>query len=123
MKLIELFEIEFIDNTKLWATINKENNQRKLDTISFGILGNGINIEILNSIFRKCDNDKICYIAEKIFNEENNISKIVKKFTDKVKENSDRIENQLIAKNKEKENARRKKQLRILNCDFMINEC
>ena len=123
MKLIELFEIEFIDNTKLWATINEENNQRKLDTISFGILGNGINIEILNSIFRKCDNDKICYIAEKIFNEENNISKIVKKFTDKVKENSDRIENQLIAKNKEKENARRKKQLKILNCDFMINEC
>lgn len=123
MKLIELFEIEFIDNTKLWATINEENNQRKLDTISFGTLGNGINIEILNSIFRKCDNDKICYIAEKIFNEENNISKIVKKFTDKVKENSDRIEKELIAKNKEKENARRKKQLEILNCDFMINAC
>ena len=123
MKLIELFEIEFIDNTKLWATINEENNQCKLDTISFGTLGNGINIEILNSIFRKCDNDKICYIAEKIFNEENNISKIVKKFTDKVKENSDRIEKELIAKNKEKENARRKKQLEILNCDFMINAC
>ena len=82
-----------------------------------------MNIEILNSIFRKCDNDKICYIAEKIFNEENNISKIVKKFTDKVKENSDRIEKELIAKNKEKENARRKKQLEILNCDFMINAC
>lgn len=123
MKLIELFEIEFIDNTKLWATINEENNQRKLDTISFGTLGKGMNIEILNSIFRKCDNDKICYIAEKIFNEENNISKIVKKFTDKVKENSDRIEKELIAKNKEKENARRKKQLEILNCDFMINAC
>ena len=123
MKIIELFEIEFIDNTKLWATINEENNQRKLDTISFGTLGKGMNIEILNSIFRKCDNDKICYIAEKIFNEENNISKIVKKFTDKVKENSDRIENELIAKNKEKENARRKKQLEILNCDFMINAC
>ena len=119
MKIIELFEIEFIDNTKLWAT----NNQRKLDTISFGTLGKGMNIEILNSIFRKCDNDKICYIAEKIFNEENNISKIVKKFTDKVKENSDRIEKELIAKNKEKENARRKKQLEILNCDFMINAC
>ena len=123
MKLIELFEIEFIDNTKLWATINEENNQRKLDTISFGTLGKGMNIEILNSIFRKCDNDKICYIAEKIFNEENNISKIVKKFTDKVKENSDRIEKELIAKNKEKENAKRKKQLEILNCDFMINAC
>ena len=123
MKLIELFEIEFIDNTKLWATINEENNQRKLDTISFGTLGKGMNIEILNSIFRKCDNDKICYIAEKIFNEENNISKIVKKFTDKVKENRDRIEKELIAKNKEKENARRKKQLEILNCDFMINAC
>ena len=123
MKIIELFEIEFIDNTKLWATINEENNQRKLDTISFGTLGKGMNIEILNSIFRKCDNDKICYIAEKIFNEENNISKIVKKFTDKVKENSDRIEKELIAKNKEKENARRKKQLEILNCDFMINAC
>ena len=123
MKLIELFEIEFIDNTKLWATINEENNQRKLDTISFGTLGKGMNIEILNSIFRKCDNDKICYIAEKIFNEENNISKIVKKFSDKVKENSDRIEKELIAKNKEKENARRKKQLEILNCDFMINAC
>ena len=123
MKLIELFEIEFIDNTKLWATINEENNQRKLDTISFGTLGKGMNIEILNSIFRKCDNDKICYIAEKIFNEENNISKIVKKFTDKVKENSDRIEKELIAKNKEKENARRKKQLEILNCNFMINAC
>ena len=123
MKLIELFEIEFIDNTKLWATINEENNQRKLDTISFGTLGKGMNIEILNSIFRKCDNDKICYIAEKIFNEENNISKIVKKFTDKVKENSDRIEKELIAKNKEKENARRKKQLELLNCDFMINAC
>ena len=123
MKIIELFEIEFIDNTKIWATINEENNQRKLDTISFGTLGKGINIEILNSIFRKCDNDKICYIAEKIFNEENNISKIVKKFTDKVKENSDRIEKELIAKNKEKENARRKKQLEILNCDFMINAC
>ena len=123
MKLIELFEIEFIDNTKLWATINEENNHRKLDTISFGTLGKGMNIEILNSIFRKCDNDKICYIAEKIFNEENNISKIVKKFTDKVKENSDRIEKELIAKNKEKENARRKKQLEILNCDFMINAC
>ena len=123
MKLIELFEIEFIDNTKLWATINEENNQRKLDTISFGTLGKGMNIEILNSIFRKCDNDKICYIAEKIFNEENNISKIVKKFTDKVKENSDRIEKELIAKNKEKEKARRKKQLEILNCDFMINAC
>ena len=123
MKLIELFEIEFIDNTKLWATINEENNQRKLDAISFGTLGKGMNIEILNSIFRKCDNDKICYIAEKIFNEENNISKIVKKFTDKVKENSDRIEKELIAKNKEKENARRKKQLEILNCDFMINAC
>ena len=123
MKLIELFEIEFIDNTKLWATINEENNQRKLDTISFGTLGKGMNIEILNSIFRKCDNDKICYIAEKIFNEENNISKIVKKFNDKVKENSDRIEKELIAKNKEKENARRKKQLEILNCDFMINAC
>ena len=123
MKIIELFEIEFIDNTKLWATINEENNQRKLDTISFGTLGKGMNIEILNSIFRKCDNDKICYIAEKIFNEENNISKIVKKFTDKVKENRDRIEKELIAKNKEKENARRKKQLEILNCDFMINAC
>ena len=123
MKLIELFEIEFIDNTKLWATINEENNQRKLDTISFGTLGKGMNIEILNSIFRKCDNDKICYIAEKIFNEENNISKIVKKFTDKVKENSDRIEKELIKKNKEKENARRKKQLEILNCDFMIKAC
>ena len=123
MKLIELFEIEFIDNTKLWATINEENNQRKLDTISFGTLGKGMNIEILNSIFRKCDNDKICYIAEKIFNEENNISKIVKKFTDKVKENSDRIEKELITKNKEKENARRKKQLEILNCDFMIKAC
>ena len=123
MKLIELFEIEFIDNTKLWATINEENNQRKLDTISFGTLGKGMNIEILNSILRKCDNDKICYIAEKIFNEENNISKIVKKFTDKVKENRDRIEKELIAKNKEKENARRKKQLEILNCDFMINAC
>lgn len=123
MKLIELFEIEFIDNTKLWATINEENNHRKLDAISFGTLGKGMNIEILNSIFRKCDNDKICYIAEKIFNEENNISKIVKKFTDKVKENSDRIEKELIAKNKEKENARRKKQLEILNCDFMINAC
>ena len=123
MKIIELFEIEFIDNTKLWATINEENNQCKLDTISFGTLGKGINIEILNSIFRKCDNDKICYIAEKIFNEENNISKIVKKFTDKVKENSDRIEKELIAKNKEKENARRKKQLELLNCDFMINAC
>ena len=123
MKLIELFEIEFIDNTKLWATINEENNQCKLDTISFGTFGNGINIEILNSIFRKCDNDKICYIAEKIFNEENNISKIVKKFTDKVKENSDRIEKELITKNKEKENAIRKKQLEILNCDFMINAC
>lgn len=123
MKIIELFEIEFIDNTKLWATINQENNECKLDTISFGTLGKGINIEILNSIFRKCDNDKICYIAEKIFNEENNISKIVKKFTDKVKENSDRIEKELITKNKEKENARRKKQLEILNCDFMINAC
>ena len=123
MKLIELFEIEFIDNTKLWTTINEENNQRKLDTISFGTLGKGMNIEILNSIFRKCDNDKICYIAEKIFNEENNLSKIVKKFTDKVKENSDRIEKELIAKNKQKENARRKKQLEILNCDFMINAC
>ena len=123
MKIIELFEIEFIDNTKLWATINQENNECKLDTISFGTLGKGINIEILNSIFRKCDNDKICYIAEKIFNEENNISKIVKKFTDKVKENSDRIENELIAKNKEKENVRRKKQLEMLNCDFMINAC
>ena len=123
MKFIELFEIEFIDNTKLWTTINEENNQRKLDTISFGTLGKGMNIEILNSIFRKCDNDKICYIAEKIFNEENNLSKIVKKFTDKVKENSDRIEKELIAKNKEKENARRKKQLEILNCDFMINAC
>ena len=121
MKIIELFEIEFIDNTKLWATINQENNKCNLDTISFGTLGKGMNIEILNSIFRKCDNDKICYIAEKIFNEENNISKIVKKFTDKVKENSDRIEKELIAKNKEKENARRKKQLEILNCDFMIN--
>ena len=52
-----------------------------------------------------------------------NISKIVKKFTDKVKENSDRIEKELIAKNKEKEYARRKKQLEILNCDFMINAC
>ena len=123
MEIIELFEIEFIDNTKLWATINQENNECKLDTISFGTLGKGINIEILNSIFRKCDNDKICYIAEKIFNEENNISKIVKKFTDKVKENSDRIENELIAKNKEKENVRRKKQLEMLNCDFMINAC
>ncbi len=123
MKLIELFEIEFIDNTKLWATINEENNQRKLDTISFGTLGKGMNIEILNSIFRKCDNDKICYIAEKIFNEENNISKIVKKFTDKVKENSDRIEKELIAKNKEKENARRKKQLQVLNYDLTINAC
>ena len=123
MKIIELFEIEFIDNTKLWATINEENNQRKLETISFGTLGNGINIEILNSIFRKCDNDKICYIAEKIFNEENNISKIVKKFTDKVKENSERIEKKLITKNKEKENAKIKKQLEILNCDFMINAC
>ena len=121
MKIIELFEIEFIDNTKLWATINEENNECKSDTISFGTLGKGVNIEILNSIFKKCDNDKICYIAEKIFNEENNISKIVKKFTDKVKENSDRIEKELIAKNKEKENARRKKQLEILNCDFMIN--
>ena len=123
MKIIELFEIEFIDNTKLWATINQENNECKLDTISFGTLGKGVNIEILNSIFKKCDNDKICYIAEKIFNEENNISKIVKKFTDKVKENSDRIENELIAKNKEKENVRRKKQLEMLNCDFMINAC
>ena len=123
MKIIELFEIEFIDNTKLWATINEENNQCKLDTISFGTLGNGMNIEILNSIFRKCDNDKICYVAEKIFNEENNISKIVKKFTDKVKENSDRIEREIIAKNKQKENERRKKQLEILNCDFMINAC
>ena len=123
MKLIELFEIEFIDNTKLLATINEENNQRKLDTISFGTLGKGMNIEILNSIFRKCDNDKICYIAEKIFNEENNLSKIVKKFTDKVKENSDRIEKEIIAKNKQKENIRRKKQLEILNCDFMINAC
>ena len=123
MKIIELFEIELIDNTKIWASINKENNKCKLDTISFGTIGNGLNIEILNSIFRKCENDKICYIAEKIFNEENNISKIVKKFTDKVKENSDRIENELIAKNKEKENARRKKQLEILNCDFMINAC
>ena len=123
MKIIELFEIEFIDNTKLWATINQENNECKLDTISFGTLGKGVNIEILNSIFKKCDNDKICYIADKIFNTENNISKIVKKFTDKVKENSDRIENELIAKNKEKENVRRKKQLEMLNCDFMINAC
>ena len=123
MEIIELFEIEFIDNTKLLATIKQENNECKLDTISFGTLGKGVNIEILNSIFKKCDNDKICYIAEKIFNEENNISKIVKKFTDKVKENSDRIENELIAKNKEKENVRRKKQLEMLNCDFMINAC
>ena len=115
MKIIELFEIEFIDNTKIWATINKENNQCKLDNISFGTLGNGINIQILNSIFRKCDNDKICYIAEKIFNEENNISKIVKKFTDKGKENSERIEKEIISKNKQKENIRRKKQLEILN--------
>ena len=31
MKIIELFEIEFIDNTKLWATINEENNVSKID--------------------------------------------------------------------------------------------
>ena len=92
MKIIELFEIEFIDNTKLWATINQENNECKLDTISFGTLGKGVNIEILNSIFKKCDNDKICYIADKIFNTENNISKIVKKFTDKAKESLQKMD-------------------------------
>ena len=79
---MELFELTFIDNTKLWASMqNKE--------ICFGTLGKGLNLEI-KRFFEK-DKNIICFVAEQIGKNKN----LVKNYIDYIEVESNKLQYQL----------------------------
>ena len=81
--LTELFEITFIDDSKLWCTIDQNQN------ITFGTLGKGLNIPIIDFL-EGMESKYICPFANEF---SSNI--FVKEYIDKVREKSDLIEKQL----------------------------
>lgn len=67
-KIFKLFEVDFIDGTSLWATVNIQNGITKMDTLCFGILGKGY-AKGFKDIFNKdsTNNNLICAIANTFF--------------------------------------------------------
>jgi hypothetical protein len=90
MKIINLFELTFIDNTKIWASVYSINGITKIETICFGTLGKGLNLEI-KKLFEK-DKKIVCYVA----NEFSKNKSLVKKYIDFAELESIKIKNQLI---------------------------
>ena len=71
--MLELFEITFVDGTKIWAHGNLKNNILDCSTITFGTLGRGYATEfrkLFNKDLRSC-----CYVASALQN-----NKIVKEY-------------------------------------------
>jgi hypothetical protein len=90
MKIINLFELTFIDDTKLWASVHCVNGITKINTTCFGTLGKGLNLEI-KKLFEK-DLKIVCYVA----NEFSKNKSLVKKYIDFAELESIKIKNQLI---------------------------
>ena len=76
MEIINLFELTFIDDTKIWASIHCVNGITKTETTCFGTFGKGINIEI-KKLFEK-DLKIVCYVA----NEFSKNKSLVKNYID-----------------------------------------
>lgn len=81
----ELFEITFVDDTKLWATM--DNNE-----ICFGTLGKGANLKIKECLAKEPKN-LICHRAW-IF--ATNCPQLVKEYRDIAEEKSAELQKQLI---------------------------
>lgn len=90
MKIIDLFEITFIDDTKIWASVHSINGITKIETTCFGTLGKGLNLEI-KKLFEK-DKKIVCYVAEQFSKDKT----LVKKYIDYVEIESIKLQNQLI---------------------------
>lgn len=83
-KVIELFEISYIDGTKLWASIQNNN-------ICWGTLGKGLNL-IMKEFYEKIPPTKICYISCEISTQ----SKYVSLYRDIAEEKSNELSKQLL---------------------------
>ena len=63
-EIVKLFELIFIDNTKVWASVNVVNNISIIDTICFGTFDRGLNLEVLKLL--KKDLQMACYFANEL---------------------------------------------------------
>jgi hypothetical protein len=90
MKIIDLFELTFIDNTKIRASVHCVNGITKINTTCFGTLGKGLNLEI-KKLFEK-DLKIVCYVANEFSKNKN----LVKNYIDFVELESIKIQNELI---------------------------
>ena len=88
-EIVQLFELTFIDGSKLWASINCINGICKNDTICFGTFGKGLNIAIKELLNK--DKDKVCFIAYEFSKNKN----LVSDYIDYVELESLRLLNQL----------------------------
>lgn len=59
--MVELFEITFVDDTKIWAHGNLKNKILDCSTITFGTLGRGYATEF-RKLFNR-DLNTCCYVA------------------------------------------------------------
>lgn len=82
--VIELFEITYIDGTKLWASLQNNN-------ICWGTLGKGVNL-IMKEWYEKIPYSKICYVSYEVSKE----SKYVANYRDIVEEKSNELGKQLL---------------------------
>lgn len=82
MKLINLFELTFVDGTKLEAKVQLINKISDCKTITFTLVGNGVNKEIKKLLEK--DLRIVCYVAAKFAENKN----IVANFIDYVEEQS-----------------------------------
>ena len=86
--MTELFELQFVDGTKIIAA--EQNGHAVYTTVGGGLS------DIFKTEFNKMEYRYICAVAYKM----NNESEFVCGYRDLVTENSDKIENEILSKNK-----------------------
>ena len=89
-EIVNLFELTFIDGSKLWASAHLVNKIMDYNTICISTFKNGLNITIKELLER--DKSKICYVAAK-FSENKDL---VSEFIDFIELESNRKMNELI---------------------------
>lgn len=89
-QVVELFELTFVDNSKLWATINCINGISKVDTICLSALDKGLNLIYKNVL--KQNLNIICHVAEELSKN----SDLITSYIDFVQMKSAELQKQLI---------------------------
>ena len=90
MKVVQLFELTFKDNTKLWASVHVINGISKVDTTCFGTFGKGYAVAF-KALFKK-DLSKVCAVAYELSKNKD----LVTNYIDFVELESAKIQSQLI---------------------------